>query len=174
MTTKIETKRTPAIAVTINNDALHLVFANGEELRINASELSNEIRDMAIMHGLKQKLVDAAAISRNPDTGRSASIHDKFEAVRAVFNRLLAGQWNATRGEGTGSGGLLFRALCKMYEGKRDADWIREYLDGKSKAEQAALRANPKVAAVIEELRTSNVDTEASDSLLDELEADDE
>lgn len=162
-------KRTPAVAATVNNGVLYLVFANDEELRLDSSVLTTEIKEYAIMHGLKQKLVDAAAISRNPDTGRPASASDKYEAVKAVYDRLLAGAWNASRGDGQGTGGLLYRALVQMYEGKRSPEWIREFLEGKTKAEQAALWANPKVAAVIDELRAAKADDVDTDAMLGEL-----
>lgn len=174
-----ETKRIPAVSVEmIKNDeggigALGLRFANGRTLALAASMLSDDILSYAIWHGLKQKLVDAAAISRNPETGRAASVDDKFEAVKAVYDRLLAGQWNAPR-EGAGaSGGLLFRALCRMYAGKKDEEAIREFLDTKTDAEKTALRKNPKVAAIIDEIRAESgkaalIDT---DELLDELES---
>lgn len=175
-----ETKRIPAVSVEmVKNDeggigGLGLRFANGRTLALAASMLSDDILSYAIWHGLKQKLVDAAAISRNPETGRAASVDDKFEAVKAVYDRLLAGQWNAPReGAGAGaSGGLLFRALCRMYAGKKDEDAIREFLDVKTDAEKTALRKNPKVAAIIDEIRVesgkaASIDT---DELLDELE----
>lgn len=172
-----DTKRNAAITATTGRyadhtgavyDALTLAFANGQELTIRPDQLAQEIVDQAIMHGLKQKLVDAAAIARNPDTGRSATIDDKFEAVKAVYDRLLGGMWNAVRtGEGGGSGGLLFRALCRMYDGKKSPSDIRAFLEAKSDAEKAALRKNPKVAAIIESMRAQpDVDT---DSMLDEL-----
>ena len=165
-------KRNAVITAQIADDTLVLHFANGEVLELNANELSPEIRRMALLHGLKQKLVDAAAISRNPETGRPASPNDKFQAVKAVYDRLLSGQWNATREGGSGNGGLLFQALCRMYEGRKTPEEIRAFLDTKTDAEKAALRKNPRVAAVIEEIRaeqgkTANVDV---DELLGELE----
>ena len=165
-------KRNAVITAKIADDTLVLKFANGEVLELNANELSPEIRRMALLHGLKQKLVDAAAISRNPETGRPASPDDKFQAVKAVYDRLLAGQWNATREGGGGNGGLLFQALCRMYEGRKTPEEIRAFLDGKTDAEKAALRKNPRVAAIIDEIRaeqgkTANVDV---DELLGELE----
>lgn len=165
------TKRTPVIETTIEGDVLRLACMNGERLELNVFDLVESIRTQAMLHGLKQKLIDAAAISRDPETGKSATPDDKWAAVRAVYDRLMRGEWNATRGEGTGSGnGLLFRALVRMYPAKT-ADQLREYLDGKTKAEQAALRANPKVAAVIEEIKAESVKAGGvdSDSLLDEL-----
>ena len=171
-------KRNATITATIVTNeidgrpcALHLKFANGKELAITASQLANNVMEYAILHGLKQKLVDAAAISRNPETGRPASPDDKFQAVKAVYDRLLAGQWNATREGGSGNGGLLFQALCRMYEGRKTPEEIRAFLDTKTDAEKAALRKNPRVAQIIEEIRAeqgkaAGIDT---DELLGEL-----
>ena len=157
-------KRTPAIEATVystyrnvlgNSDApnwdaadggaLELKFGNGETILISTNNLAPSIQTQAMVHGLKQKLVDAAAISRNPDTGHSATIDDKYNAVREVYDRLLAGNWNKGRGDGqaTGNGGLLFRALCQMYPNKTP-EALRTFLDGKTKSECAALRATPK------------------------------
>lgn len=164
-----------AIAATINSKttdpSLKLEFAHGEELTLRVSDLSPEIARYALLHGLKQKLVDAAAISRNPETGQPASIDDKFKAVSLVLNRLVKEQqWNAPR-EGGGGGGILFRALVELYEGRRTPDEIKEFLGSKSDAEKTALRRNSKVAAIIERIRVetgkaANIDT---DELLSEL-----
>ena len=154
--------------------ALTLKCINGQELLLTTDRLAGSILWQAAVHGLKQKLVDAAAISRNPDTGRAASPDDKWAAVMEVYSRITGPEptWNKTREGGAGgSGGLLFRALVRLYPAKT-ADQLREYLDGKSDAEKTALRKNPKVATVIEEIRAetgkaANVDT---DELLNELE----
>ena len=164
--------RTPAITATIvNNDNGHpgglaLQFGNGETLTLLANQLTHDILEHAVWHGLKQKLVDAAAISRNPDTGRSATIDDKYNAVREVYDRLLAGNWNKGRGDGSssGNGGLLFRALCQMYPNKTP-EALRAFLDGKTKSECAALRAAPKIAAIIDTLRTPSGDIDTADML---------
>lgn len=156
-------ENTKTIDATITNGTLHLAFSNGETIALAPEELNSDIRNAALLHGLKQKLVDAAAISRNPDTGRSATVDDKYNAVREVYERLLTGQWNKSRGEGSGtSGGLLFRALCQIYSDKTP-DAIRAFLDKKSPAEKAGLRATPKIAAVIDTLRSekgSDIDAE--------------
>lgn len=152
--------------------ALVLSFAHGQELTIKARDLTNEVMEYAIFHGLKQKLVDAAAIGRNPETGRSATVDDKYEAVKAVYDRLLAGRWNAERGEGgTGTGGLLFAALCRMYAGRKTEEELRDWLATKDKKAQAELRKNPKVATIIEQIkaeRGADDDTTGED-LLNEL-----
>jgi hypothetical protein len=172
--TNTEAKRNAAIEAEVNTDAgtLVLTFANGERLELNAANLHSSVRQQALFHGLKQKLVDAAAISRNPETGRSATVADKYAAVKAVYDRLLIGQWNAPRGEGaSGAGGLLFRALCVMFEGKKEPHEVRAWLDGKTDAEQAALRKNDKVAAIIARIRPQAKPDAAidTDALLNEI-----
>lgn len=148
-----------------------LTFADGDKLEIASDLFSHAITTMATMHGLKQKLVDAAALSRDPDTGRSATVADKKAAVMEVYDRLMAGHWNKPR-EGAGSvkGGLLFAALCRMQPGK-PAEEIKLWLDEKSDEQKAALRKNPKIAAIIAEIqseraKSGDVDT---DAMLDEL-----
>ena len=117
-----DVQKTAIAATIVKNDSgriggLVLAFANGKELSLTAGMLSNEIMEYAIWHGIKQKLVDAAAISRNTETGRPATIEDKFNAVKVVFDRITSadGTWNAVReGGGGATGGLLLRALCNV------------------------------------------------------------
>ena len=157
------TTKTPAIDATVTpagnmvNGSLRLAFANRKLLTLQLSDLSPDIIEQATLHGLKQKLIDAAAISRNPDTGRSATVDDKYNAVHEVYERLLAGQWNKVRGDGTGtgSGGLLFRALCIAYPTKTP-EQIRAYLATKNLSEQATMRKSDKLATIIEDLRAKD------------------
>lgn len=166
----MSTSKTPAITATLDGAVLTLAFSNGEAVSVDADTLSDDVRGYAMLHGLKQKLVDAAAIARNPDTGRSATIDDKFASVYEVAERLKAGAWNKTRegGEGTGGSSLLARALVQMTGKTRAA--IEEFLNGKTKEERTALRKNPKVAAIIAELQAaSRKDAVDTDSMLEAL-----
>ena len=169
-----DTKRNATITTTIDDNlgGITLTFANDQELRIHASQLTPEIGAHALMHGLKQKLVDAAAISRNPETGRPATVEDKYQAVKTVYDRLLAGAWNATREGGGATGGLLLQALVRMYAGRKTPDELRAFLADKTDAEKTALRKNPRGAQIIEDIRietgkAANIDT---DEMLGELE----
>lgn len=159
-------KSNSVIETFIDGPMLTINVTGQDPIRVNALELAESVSLAATLHGLKQKICDAAAISRDPETGRPASVRDKYEAMRAVAERLLAGEWNAKRGDGTGAGagGLLARALVR-FTGKSAAE-IREFLAAKTRAEHAALRANPKIAAIIDELRAErggagDVDTDA-------------
>lgn len=148
---------------------IELKFANGKELQLSTNSLSNGLLYRAAMHGLKQKLVDAAAMSRNPETGRSATIEDKFAAVQAVYERLLAGQWNAVRGEGSATGGMLLSALVRLYDGRKTPEQVRGYLTTLTDAQKTALRANSRVAPIIEQIRAERGQATDTEALLDML-----
>lgn len=150
------------------NDALTLTFSDGRQIVVQIGDLPENIIAHAVMHGLKQKLVDAAAISRDPETGRAASIDTKFRAVEEVANRLLTGEWNKRREGGGNVGGLLFQALCRKYSAKTP-DQIKEWLAGKDDKAKAALRKNPEIAKIIDEIRAEQGDDNAGATLLAEL-----
>lgn len=155
-----------AIVTAIEGSMLRVTFATGEMLTLDADKLSPDIQTQAIMHGLKQKLVDAAAMSRNPDTGKSATIADKFAAVKEVYDRITgeAPTWNAVREGGGNSGGLLYRALVRFYADKRTADEVKVWLDARTDDEKSALRKNPKIAAIIAEIQAEKPDVAKVDT----------
>lgn len=162
--------RTPAIDATIDGDMLTLAFSNGKTLVISPLNLNEAIRSQAIMHGLKQKLVDAAAISRDTDTGRAATIDTKYEAVREVYERLLAGEWNKTRtGEGVATGGLLLRALLRMYDGRKTKEELLAFIATKTDQEKSALRASPKIAPIIAAIKDEDAARKGSTVDADDL-----
>ena len=168
------TAKRNAMSVDIFGTTVTVTFSNGKDLAIDCSTLTPEIQRMAMLHGIKQKLVDAGAIARNTDTELSASIDDKHAAVAEVHARLTGpnATWNKERGNGgekvTKSKDLLPVALMQM-TGK-DRAYVDQFLSAKTKAEREALKKNPRVLAIIAELQaasgTNGVDT---DSLLGEL-----
>lgn len=166
-----ETKRTPAITADTYGTVLTLTFSDGRELEIDAAKLSEGIRTEGLLHGLKQKLVDAAAIARNTDTGGSATLDDKFDAVKVVFDRITDpnGTWNKGPGESTGgTAALLVQAIMRL-RGKAKGE-VEDYLKTLSKDQKAALRQNPKVIDAIAAIqREKTRDTAESDALLDGL-----
>lgn len=165
------TARKPVITADVYGSTLTLTFSDGRELVINADNLNDTIRTDAMLHGLKQKLVDAAAIARNTDTGRSATLDDKFDAVNEVFMRITSpdGTWNKARGgEGTGNAGLLVRAIMRLQD-KPKAE-VEAWLATKTKEQKEALRKNPRVIDAIAAIQRESVrDTAATDAMLDEL-----
>lgn len=163
--------RTPTIAADVYGSTLTLTFSNGGELTVNAATLPSEIRHAAMMHGLKQKLVDAAAIARNTDTGRSATVQDKFDAVSEIVDRFTGPTptWNkVVGGENAGQANLLVRALMRLHDKPRG--FVVTWLESKSKEDKAALRKNHKVVAAIAAIQLESAgDSSATDAMLDEL-----
>ena len=149
------------------NGTLVLTFRHGEVLRVNPAELAPEIQRMAMLHGLKQKLVDAAAISRDTTTGRAATIATKYDAVREIFDRITGENpsWNKPRAGGSGGhGGLLARAIARYKS--VPVEQAKAYLDRLTDAQKQALRVDPRIATIINELRAESakpagIDTDA-------------
>jgi len=170
-----QTKPAPAVSAEItDSNGLMLTFAGGDSLFVDPAMFSEAIRLRAMLHGFSAKLVDAAAISRNPDTGRSATVEDKRQAVLAVYERLAGGDWNKGRasGDGVPAGGLLIGALCELYPKQPRAKLVA-WVEGLGKEKAGALRLDPKVAAKIAEIKTRKTDAPKVDvaGLLGELEA---
>ena len=117
MTTTATTKKDIEASIT-DDGSLLLECRHGETLRLHPESLAPEIQRAAMLHGLKQKLVDAAAISRDTVTGRAATLATKYEAVKEIFDRITgaggeAPSWNKPRAGGAGGqGGLLARAIA--------------------------------------------------------------
>jgi hypothetical protein len=176
MATAAPKKTSTAVAAAISDSLLILTFANQRVLTVDAKALSPAIRHAAMMHGLKQKLIDGAAIARDPETGRTATIDDKYDAVADIYSRITHATepaWNKVRGgEGTGGnvkGGVFVTALMRMTTKSRDD--IESYLAKLSKEEVAALRKNPRVADLMRLIQAERTDTSKvdTDALLDGL-----
>lgn len=176
-TTTTTTKKD--IEASIGDDGtLILEFRHGETLRVHPETLNPEIQRAALLHGLKQKLVDAAAISRDTTTGRAATIVTKFDAVKEIFDRITgaggeAPSWNKPRAGGAGGqGGLLARAIARYKNVEVSA--AKAYLDRLTDAQKQALRVDPRIATIINELRMESakpagIDTDALLGGLDDL-----
>jgi hypothetical protein len=168
-----------AVSAATVAGVLVLTFADGRVLSVNPAELSADIQREAILHGLKQKLVDAAAISRDITTGRSATLNDKYVAVHEVHARITAvdGTWNKIRTGGDGpmaKDGLLVRAIMQLSGDPRDV--VVAKVASLNKSQQAALRANARVAQIIASFKTDD-SVDGDDilaGLLGELEAGDD
>lgn len=147
------TTRTPVVASDIFGRVLTLNFATGQELAVDLDKLSPDILTQAALHGLKQKLVDAAAIARDPTTGLSATPEDKYQAVKAVFDRITRadGTWNAVReGEQRAQGGMFVRAIMELTSKTREE--TTAMLEKLDKDQIAALKKNAKVLDITQRM----------------------
>lgn len=164
-TTNANAKRIPAVTTAYDDTTgiLTVSFATGEATSITIADLSPDIIQRAIVHGLNAKLVDAAAISRNTETGKSASAEDKRDAVVAVAERLINGEWNAKRAAGEGEATILLAALMRVYP-DAGRDKLQSRIDGWSKEERAAIRLHAKVARAIADIQAERAAAKGIDS----------
>ena len=169
------TARIPAVAVTtaleeslstvsLAHGELVLTFADQTTATLSTRDLSPDILSQALLHGLKQKLVDAAAIARNVDTGASATTADKKGAVMEIHARLLEGEWNKGRvaGDGmNGKGAILLLALQRL-QPNRDAAELAEWLKARTDAERAALAKNAKILPHVQAIQAERAERAAA------------
>lgn len=150
------------VTLTKTGGVVSVVVQGYDPIIVDTGPLDPSVLTQAAMHGIGQKLVDAAALSRNPENGQAASVAEKYAAIKAVADRLNAGgAWNTERGEGVARGGLLFAAMSRLYPGKfADAEAFGQWTatmatasKSTQKSVEAALRASAKVAPVIATIR---------------------
>ena len=156
-------RKNSIISSSFEAGAVSITVEGFDPLTINLVNLPEDIASRAMAHGIIQKVSDAAAIKRDelPDDPAKAAAM-KYDAMREVFTRIISGDWNAKRGDGNGQpSGLIFRALLEYTNATRKAAkkppveeaTLREYYDGKTRAEQLAFRNIPAIAAIVERIK---------------------
>lgn len=128
-------------------------------------KLANEVIERAAVHGMIQRISDAAAISRDPETGKPASAQDKFDAMSRLVAHYESGTAEWSRKPVAGErekGGLLFKALCQMSPSKSPEE-IRAWMGTKTKKELALISRTEKVATVIATLRPATGEVDLSE-----------
>jgi hypothetical protein len=146
------------------------------ETTLTLAQVSENVMRRAAIHGLKQRVSDAAAQSRDPKTGASASAHDKLEAMVAIVEHYNSGssEWRLKGTDRIGSDEvLLARALAEVYP-DRDVAKLRTYVSGLTKPERTKLlmTGDIKVAADLireAEAAVSTIDTDELLAKLDEI-----
>lgn len=157
------------IQAQVNEVNNSITFTLGEnEKTLNVETLTDEIKHQALLHGLKQKIGDSAAIPRNELTGQSATTQEKWQAISEMIDRLSQGIWNVGREGGSNISILLVKALFEFYNGEKSLDYIRSQLAAKTPQERKALSLNPKISKIIDRLEKEQLKTLSinSDDLL--------
>lgn len=148
------------VSTDVFGSTITVNFSTGEELSVDVATLApNIIRD-AVLIAVKNKLIDAAAIPRDKETGRTADVSDKYRAVHAVFTRItdpINPQWNAIKAKSEAAAGsnLLIRALMQMSGKTKQA--VESQLESMTKEQRAVLKKNSKVAKIILELQLAGL-----------------
>jgi len=159
--------RENSIVTTSISDDLQEVTANVKgagSVTIHMWKLRTDVREYAACHGIKQKIGDAAAQSRDPLTGKSASPAQKLAAIQKVVDRLEnGGNWNGVSG-GSGSADItmLIKALTELYP-NIDVAVLTAKVTGMTAEQRAAALVDERVAEIVRRLtaeRVRHVDTD--------------
>lgn len=140
---------------------LVFTFSNGNKVEIDPKQLSDEIRDQLVMHGLTQKIRDSFA-------GAKGNVAEAEASASGVVEALLAGEWNRRGGGGYG-GNLLAEAIAEIKE--IDIGEARQRLAELTEDQIDALKKSKTVKAKILEIkaRRAKPDADGDDSALDAL-----
>lgn len=134
------------------------------ELRLDMQRLHAAVTARAAIHGMIQRVSDAAAISRDEESGKPATPEEKLGAMRELVEHYMSGtaEWRRT---GTSEGSYLLQALCVLKPDKT-REQVAEWLKKLSRAQRSALSAQTAVAAEIQKIRAAAGTAVDGDELL--------
>lgn len=151
-------KTNSTITHAVNTAGLHPVITfhvlGAGDVVLDMAKLSSPVLQRAALHGIIQRISDAAAKSRTDKDGNiipaTVLATVKRDAMAALVAHYESGsaEWSRVQSAGP-KGGFLFEALCRVYGHKKAPSDIRVWLDGLSDAEQYALREDDTIAPVI-------------------------
>jgi len=169
-------KRANAIAQFSTQDGI-LIWDFGAigKVTLDPEKVSAVNRARAMAFGLKQRVADAAALSRNPETGASATPEEKFAEMSRMAEHYMTGtdQWELrAAGPRDDVASWVSRALVHLGKAEDTTaanEKVRKLAEAKFGGEigkaRAALAKAKDVAAAILELKaaaqpTSEVDAD--------------
>ena len=108
------TKKTPDISATVDEvkNILTIDVKGLGQLALSMDTMSESNRRYATLHGMKQRIIDAAAKSKG------ATLQEKFDSMEVLVNHYMSGaqEWSIARASGgtKSSGGIVLRALANV------------------------------------------------------------
>lgn len=114
---KTDKKRANSI-ITVSrfDNKLTFAFAGVGQFVFDPDKVSAENRARAMMHGFEQRIRDAAALSVDRDTGKSATAQEKHDAALRIAEHLMSGatEWNLRPAASPGvDAGLTLQAIMR-------------------------------------------------------------
>lgn len=178
---KTDKKRVNSI-ITVSrfDNKLTFAFTGVGQFVFDPDKVSAENRARAMMHGFEQRIRDAAALSVDRDTGRSATPQAKFDAAKRIVDHLMSGatEWNLKAAAPSGvDAGLTIQAIMRVYgktleqvEAIIAATQTKRGIDRTASLKLWA--SSDKVAKAILDIKRERLETATgSDDLIDEMEA---
>lgn len=155
-------RKNSLLSVSVSDSNVMTFAVDGAgSFSLAVSELPDDIRNIALLHGLRQKICDAAAMSKDdPDNNASG----KLSAMQSVADNIRDGDWSKRSGDGSGPVvGIIYSAFARWVDemakaAKKpapDAETVRALYDARDRAGQLALRSIPRIAEIIAEIKAS-------------------
>lgn len=159
-----EKESTRVIAHEIDETGITFSVKEQGKLRLSFANLSGAVRDRALAHGLVQRISDAAAKSRDPQSGKPAAASEKFAAMKELVDFYMSGteNWSLSRESEGRDVQLLIECLREVYP-ERSEEQLKEWLRKRSAADRKALLLSEKIKPIAERItkeKLSHIDTE--------------
>lgn len=140
---------------------VQFVLGNGLRVEAGLDSLAPEMITQLALHGLSQKVGDAAA-----GFSKAGDYSGAFGAMQQVVDNLYAGQWS-TRGQGGGTSDLV-QAICELRG--VDVDAAQKALDAMDEEQLKRVSSHPQVKAKIADIKAARLAKAAENAGdLDEL-----
>ena len=128
-------------------------------------KLHADILERGLIEGISDRVADKAAKSRDKVTGIAASPAEKRAAMQGIVDYYETGAaaWSMHGEAISGLDSVLLKALKLAYPQKTEKE-LREFLSGKTKAQQGALAVSDELAEHVVTVRkklTAGIDTAA-------------
>lgn len=146
------------IAHEIKDETIKFVVKGAGTIVLDMAKLSDKIARRAAIHGMIQRVSDAAAIPRDTKTGKSATPQEKFDAMAELVEHYISGttEWNrkgAGRSPRELSGAGLLRAVLELWQPKKPVEKINEFVKGLKQAQIAALLSSSELKEFVDKAR---------------------
>jgi hypothetical protein len=154
--------------------------ATDATLMFDRTRASEANRDQAERHGWTQRLCDRAAKgapTRKPgdtdaawEAAKQAVTFAKYQAIEVIIAYYESGDvpWKMSGGS---EGGMLFEALCELYDGKKTVEQVRKFLDSRTDDQLKVLRKVPELVEIMNRLRVERSGAVDTASVLGDLDA---
>lgn len=147
--------------VTGEAGVVKFVLGNGLKVEARISELPESMRLQLALHGLSQKVGDAAA-----GFSKAGDYSGAFGAMQQVVDNLYAGQWS-TRGQGGGISDLV-QAIAELRGVELDA--AQAAIDAMDEEQIKRVTSHPQVKAKVADIKAMRLAKAAENAPdLDEL-----
>lgn len=146
------------IAHKIEGESIMFSVKGAGTLVLDTRKLSEGNKLRAMLHGMVQRVSDAAAMARDSKTGASATPQEKFEAMSKLVEHYASGaeEWSPARStEGVGrprvnpQAQLLVMAL-KVFNPQKDQETIQQFVKGLGAAQVTALLVSEQLKEAVE------------------------